>query len=113
MRGHSARGWFLATGNTSAYRGKAGFAGFAPTKAAQRILLESIARTVGPKGIHVGYVAIDAVIDLEWTRKMMSDKPDDFFCKPADIADEVFRISQQPRTTWSFDSVVRPFGEVW
>lgn len=106
-------GAFLATGNTSAYRGKARFAAFAPTKAAQRILLESIAREVGPSGIHVGYVAIDAVIDLAWTRKMAPDKPDEFFCQPADIADEVFRIAQQPRSAWSFDSVIRPFGEPW
>ena len=106
-------GSFLATGNTSAYRGKANFAGFAPTKAAQRILLESIARHVGPKNIHVGYIAIDAVIDLKWTREMAPDKPDDFFCQPADIADEVFRLSQQPKSAWSFDSVIRPFGEEW
>ncbi|OYY90796.1 MAG: short-chain dehydrogenase [Sphingomonas sp. 28-66-16] len=106
-------GAFLATGNTSAYRGKPKFAAFAPTKAAQRILLESIAREVGPQGIHVGYIAIDAVIDLPWTRKMAPDKPDDFFCQPADIAEEVFRIAQQPRTAWSFDSMVRPFGEPW
>lgn len=106
-------GAFLATGNTSAYRGKPNFAGFAPTKAAQRILLESIARTVGPQGVHCGYIAIDAVIDLEWTRKMASDKPDDFFCQPADIAEEVFRIAHQPRSAWSFDSMIRPYGEPW
>lgn len=106
-------GAFLATGNTSAYRGKPKFAGFAPTKAAQRILLESIGREVGPSGIHVGYVAIDAVIDLGWTRKMAPDKSDDFFCQPADIAEEVFRIAQQPRSAWSFDSIIRPFGEPW
>lgn len=106
-------GTFLATGNTSAYRGKPQFAAFAPTKAAQRILLESIAREVGQHGVHVGYVAIDAVIDLPWTRKMAPDKPDSFFCQPADIAEEVFRIAQQPRTAWSFDSVIRPFGEPW
>ena len=106
-------GSFLATGNTSAYRGKPNFAAFAPTKAGQRILLESIAREEGPRGIHCAYVAIDAVIDLDWTRKMAPDKPDDFFCKPEDIAEEVFRISQQPRSAWSFDSVIRPFGEPW
>ena len=106
-------GSFLATGNTSAYRGKSNFAGFAPTKAAQRILLESIARSVGAEGVHVGYIAIDAVIDLEWTRQMAPDKPDEFFCQPADIAEEVFRISQQKRSAWSFDGVIRPFGEVW
>ncbi|WP_052135002.1 hypothetical protein [Sphingomonas sp. 37zxx] len=71
------------------------------------------ARTVGPLGVHVGYVAIDAIIDLEWTRKMAPDKPDDFFCKPEDIAEEVFRLSQQPRSAWSFDTIIRPCGEAW
>ena len=106
-------GALICTGNTSAYRGRARFAGFAPTKAAQRILLESIAREAGPKGIHAAYVAIDAVIDLAWTRQFFADKPDEFFCQPADIADEVFRIAQQPRSAWSFESVIRPYGEVW
>jgi len=54
----------IATGNTSAFLGKANFAGFAPTKAAQRILAEAIARELGPKGVHVAYVMIEAVIDL-------------------------------------------------
>ena len=106
-------GSILCTGNTSAYRGKPRFASFAPTKAAQRILLESIARDAGPRGIHAAYIAIDAVIDLEWTRKAFSDKPDDFFCKPADIASEVVRIAHQPRSAWSFESVIRPYGEEW
>ena len=109
----SGGGALICTGNTSAYRGKAKFAGFAPTKAAQRILLESIAREAGPNGVHVAYVAIDAVIDLAWTRKAFPDKDDDFFCKPADIAREVLRIAEQPRSAWSFESVIRPYGEVW
>ncbi len=106
-------GALICTGNTSAYRGKPRFAGFAPTKAAQRILLESIAREAGPKGVHAAYVAIDAVIDLAWTREAFGDKPDEFFCQPSDIADEVFRIAYQPRSAWSFESVIRPFGETW
>ena len=106
-------GAIICTGNTSAYRGKPAFAGFAPSKAAQRILLESIAREAGPKGIHAAYVAIDAVIDLPWTRAFFKDKPDEFFCKPADIADEVYRIAHQPRSAWSSESVIRPFGENW
>jgi NAD(P)-dependent dehydrogenase (short-subunit alcohol dehydrogenase family) len=106
-------GAIICTGNTSAYRGKANFAGFAPSKAAQRILLESIARDAGPKGIHAAYVAIDAVIDLPWTRKAFADRPDEFFCQPADIADEVFRIAHQPRSAWSAESVIRPYGENW
>lgn len=106
-------GAIIATGNTSAYRGKAGFAGFAPSKAAQRILLESIARHAGPMGVHAAYVAIDAVIEVPWTRKMAPEKPDAFFARPADIAEEVFRIAHQPRSAWSFESVIRPFGEAW
>lgn len=104
-------GALIATGNTSAYRGKAGFAGFAPSKAAQRILLESIASHAGPLGVHAAYVAIDAVIDVPWTRKLAPDKPDAFFARPADIAEEVFRIAHQPPSAWSFESVIRPFGE--
>jgi short-subunit dehydrogenase len=60
----AGEGAIIATGNTSALRGKARFAGFAPTKAAQRILAEAIARDLGPKGVQVAYVVIDAVIDL-------------------------------------------------
>jgi NAD(P)-dependent dehydrogenase (short-subunit alcohol dehydrogenase family) len=108
--GHGA---IIASGNTSALRGKANFAGFAPTKAAQRILAESIARELGPKGIHVAYVLIDAVIDLEWTRKRFADAPNDFFIKPAAIADEVWHVVHQDRSAWSFNVEVRPFRETW
>ncbi len=109
----AGQGAIIASGNTSALRGKANFAGFAPTKAAQRILAESIARELGPKGIHVAYVLIDAVIDLEWTRKRWPDAPDDFFIKPTAIADEVWHIVHQDRSAWSFNVEVRPFREKW
>lgn len=106
-------GAIICTGNTAAYRGKPTFAGFAPTKAAQRILAESMARSLGPKGVHVGYVAIDAVIDLAWTRRRSPDRADDFYCKPADIAGEVWHLAHQPKSAWSFDVTIRPFGETW
>jgi short-subunit dehydrogenase len=109
----AGEGAIIASGNTSALRGKAGFAGFAPTKAAQRILAESIAREVGPKGVHVAYVLIDAVIDLEWTRKRWPDAPDAFFIKPAAIADEIWHVTHQDRSAWSFNVELRPFGETW
>lgn len=109
----AGKGVIIASGNTSALRGKPRFAGFAPTKAAQRILAESMARTLGPNGIHVAYIVIDAVIDLEWTRKMLSDKPDDFFIQPDAIADTAFHVAHQDRSGWSFNVELRPFGEVW
>lgn len=109
----AGEGAIIASGNTSALRGKAGFAGFAPTKAAQRILAESIAREVGPKGVHVAYVLIDAVIDLEWTRKRWPDAPDAFFIKPGAIAEEIWHVAHQDRSAWSFNVEIRPFGETW
>ena len=109
----AGEGALIASGNTSAQRGRANFAGFAPTKAAQRILAEAIARDLGPKGVHVAYVVIDAVIDLEWTRKRFAEAADDFFIKPADIAAEIFHVAHQPRSAWSFNVEVRPFGETW
>ena len=109
----TGEGALIVTGNTSALRGRARFAGFAPTKAAQRILAESIAREMGPKGVHVAFLMIDAVIDLEWTRARYRDRPDDFFIKPADIAAEAFHLAHQPRSAWSFLTELRPFGETW
>lgn len=106
-------GVIIATGNTSALRGKAGFAAFAPTKAAQRILAESIARDLGPKGVHVAYLVIDAVIDLAWTRARKPDASDDFFIKPDAIAEEIHHIAHQDRSAWSFNVEIRPFGEIW
>ena len=109
----AGKGAIVATGNTSALRGKAGFSGFAPTKAAQRILAEAMARDLGPQGVHVAYLVIDAVIDLEWTRKRWPDRPDDFFIKPTAIANEIWHVVHQERSAWSFNVEIRPFGEVW
>jgi NADP-dependent 3-hydroxy acid dehydrogenase YdfG len=109
----AGRGAIMVTGNTSAIRGKSMFAGFAPTKAAQRVLAQSMARTLGPQGVHVAYFVIDAVIDVPWTRASFSDKPDEFFIQPSAIADTVWHVAQQPRSAWSFDVDLRPFGENW
>jgi NAD(P)-dependent dehydrogenase (short-subunit alcohol dehydrogenase family) len=107
------RGAILVTGNTSAWRGKADFAGFAPTKAAQRILAEAMARELGPKGVHVAYVVIDAIIDLRWTRRRFPDLPDERFAKPAAIAETVYQVAHQDPSAWSFNVEVRPAAEVW
>ena len=119
------RGSIVVTGNTAAHRGIPSYALFAPTKAAQRVLSQALARDLGPKGVHVAYLTIDAVINTPWTRDkavrglrtnaMNQDRklPDDFFCQPIDIAEEVFHIAHQPRSAWSFDVEVRPFAEKW
>ena len=109
--GHGA---IMVTGNTAALRGIPTYAVFAPTKAAQRILAQSLARDLGPKGVHVAYITIDAAIDTPWTRdRFFPDKPEDFFCKPEAIAEEVFHVAHQDRSAWSFDVEIRPFAEKW
>lgn len=109
----AGKGAIIVTGNTSATRGKAAFAGFAPTKAAQRILAESLARDLGPKGVHVAYLIIDAAIDVPWQRERLPDAPDDFFISPTSIAGEVYHLAHQPKDAWSFLAEVRPFHEPW
>ena len=110
----NGKGTILITGNTSATRGKTNWGFFASTKAAQRILAESIAREFGPKGIHTAYIMIDASIDTPRTRPVLApDKPDNFFAKPKAIADEMFHITHQDKSAWSFLVELRPFGEVW
>lgn len=109
----AGKGAIICTGNTSALRGRPRYTGFAPTKAAQRILAEAMARDLGPKGVHVAYIVIDAVIDIAWTRERFADKPDGFFIKPSSIADEAWHIAHQDRSAWSFNVEIRPHGEVW
>lgn len=125
----NARGLFLATkavlpdfrnqkggnivviGATASLRGNPGTAPFASAKAAQRSLTQSMAKHLGPEKIHVSYVIIDGVINLERTRKNMPDKGDDFFLKPEEIAESVYFLTQQPQSAWTFELDLRPFGE--
>jgi short-subunit dehydrogenase len=110
------KGVIIVTGNTAAKRGIANTPYFAPTKAAQRILAQSLARDFGPKGIHVAYLIVDASINTPWTRtriKKQINQPDIFFTQPEDIADEIYHIAKQKRSAWSFDVEIRPDIEQW
>lgn len=106
-------GNILAVSAGAARRGRAGTAAFAPAKAAQRILAESMAHQLGPYGIHVAIEVIDGVVDLERTRARMPDKPADFFVKPAAVAANLLWLTNQDRSAWSFEIEARPFGERW
>ncbi|MFE8071888.1 SDR family NAD(P)-dependent oxidoreductase [Marinobacteraceae bacterium S3BR75-40.1] len=103
----------MVTGASAAWRGRARTAPFASAKAAQRSLAQSLARQLGPENIHVGYLVIDGVIDLPRTRKMLPDKPDDFFIQADAVADAIWTLCQQPRSGWTFELDLRPFGESW
>jgi NAD(P)-dependent dehydrogenase (short-subunit alcohol dehydrogenase family) len=107
------RGAIVITGATASRRGGANTAGFAPAKAAQRSLAESMARHLWPKGIHVALIIVDGVIDVPATRAAMAAKPDSFFVKSTELAGVVYQLAAQPRSAWSFEVEARPFGETW
>ncbi len=109
----AGRGAIVVSGATASLRGGAGTAAFASAKAAQRSLAQSMARQLGPQGIHVALVVIDGVIDIPRTRALLADRPDDFFLKPDAIADSVYQLATQDRSAWTFELDVRPFGEKW
>lgn len=113
--GMKARGEgnIVVIGATSSRRGVARAAAFAPAKAAQKSLTESMARHLWPQNIHVCLVIIDGVVDLPRTRAMLKDKPDDFFVAPDDLADTTFHLTVQPRSAWSFEIEARPYKENW
>jgi NAD(P)-dependent dehydrogenase (short-subunit alcohol dehydrogenase family) len=106
-------GTILFIGATASLRGGPKTAAFAPAKAAQRSLAESMAKTLGPQGIHVALIVVDAVVDLPRTRASMPDTTDDFFLKPDDMAATAIWLAKQPRSAWTFEADVRPFGEKW
>jgi NAD(P)-dependent dehydrogenase (short-subunit alcohol dehydrogenase family) len=112
MKAHGG-GNIVVIGATASRRGVARTAAFAPAKAAQKSLAESMARHLWPQNIHVSLIIVDGVVDLPRTRAMMKDKPDDFFIVPDDVADTAFRLTTQPRSAWSFEVEARPFKEAW
>jgi NAD(P)-dependent dehydrogenase (short-subunit alcohol dehydrogenase family) len=107
------RGNIIFIGATASRRGNVFTAAFAPAKAAQKSLAESLARFLGPQGIHVSLVIIDGVVDTPSTRTMFPDKPDDYFMQPEDVSKVVLSIAEQTRTAWAFEVEIRPFGEKW
>ena len=110
-------GTFLFTGATASLRGSEGYAAFAGGKHALRALAQSMARELGPKGIHVAHVVIDGAIDTKWTREMFPDwfesRPGDGVMKPDELAEIYWQIHVQPRSAWTFETDVRPYVEPW
>ena len=115
LPGMRARGTgsILVIGASAAMRGRAGTIAFAAGKAAQRSVAQSLARKLGPENIHVAYLVLDGVIDLETTRARMSDKPDTFFLTADGVADACWSLHNQDRQAWTFELDLRPFAENW
>ena len=109
----AGRGNIMVIGATASLRGKAKTLPFASAKSAQRIMLQSMARGLGPQGIHVGYVIVDGFVDSGAAREMSPQMQDDDFIKPANVASTVAYLCQQPRSAWTFEITVRPARENW
>ncbi len=106
-------GAILVTGATASRRGVAGGAAFAPAKSGQRGLTQSMARHLGPLGIHVAHIVIDGIVGGPETRAQFASRPDDAFIDPEGIAQMALDLVRQPPSAWSFEVDVRPFNEKW
>jgi NAD(P)-dependent dehydrogenase (short-subunit alcohol dehydrogenase family) len=109
----AGRGAIVVVGATASLRGMAGTAAFASAKAAQRSLAQSLARHLWPKGVHVSLIIIDGVVGGPDTRERFPGQPEDFFVKPAAVADIALALARQDRSAWSFEVEARPYAEKW
>ena len=111
------RGTILFTGATASLRGRAGFAAFAAAKHGLRALAQSMARELGPQGIHVGHIVCDGSIDGVFSRENIPDLDqrlaEDRVLKPDDIALSYVQLHHQPRSAWTHELDLRPWSEAW
>ena len=111
------RSTIIFTGATAGLRGSAGFAAFAGAKHALRALAQSMARELGPQGVHVAHVVVDGAIDTEFIRTSFPDryalKDQDGILNPEHIAENYWHLHAQPRDAWTFELDLRPYMERW
>ena len=103
-------GTIIFTGATSAVRGRDGAVGFSAAKFAVRGMAESMARELGPEGIHVAHVVIDGQIATP-TMRQQSDRAEDSLLDPDEIADSYWHLVEQDRTSWTLELDLRPYVE--
>jgi NAD(P)-dependent dehydrogenase (short-subunit alcohol dehydrogenase family) len=111
------RGTILYTGATASLRGGKGFAAFAGAKHALRALAQSMARELGPEGIHVAHVVVDGAIDTPFIRETFPEryklKEQDGILDPEAIAENYWRLHCQARSAWTHELDLRPWMETW
>jgi NAD(P)-dependent dehydrogenase (short-subunit alcohol dehydrogenase family) len=113
----NGRGTILFTGATAAVKAGAGFAAFAAGKHGLRAVAQSLAKEIGPKGLHVAHLIIDGIIDVPRVHDEMPDlaaaKGEDGLIDPKSIAATMLWLHRQPRNAWTFELDLRPFKESW
>ena len=111
------RGTLIFTGATASMRGREGFAAFAAAKAGLRALAQSLARELGPEGVHVAHVVIDGAVDGTFIRSIRGEVDDllarDTILKPDDVAANYVHLHRQPRSAWTHELDLRPWSETW
>lgn len=109
------RGSIFFTGATASLRGRDGFAAFAGAKHALRALAQSMARELGPKGIHVAHLVIDGAIDTAFIRDTFPEryklKEKEGIVNPEAIADAYWQLHVQQRSAWTHEMDLRPWME--
>jgi len=110
-------GSILFTGATAAIKASAGFAAFAAGKHGLRAVAQSMAKELGPEGIHVAHLIVDGVIDVPRVLLHMADlaasKGENGLVDPKSIAATLLWLHHQPRDAWTFELDIRPFKESW
>ena len=113
--GEGHKGTIIFTGATASMRGSANFAAFAGAKHALRALAQSMARELGPRGIHVAHVIVDSAIDTAFIRENFPDryalKEQDGIVNPDHIAETYWMLHRQPRDAWTHELDLRPWLE--
>jgi NAD(P)-dependent dehydrogenase (short-subunit alcohol dehydrogenase family) len=114
-QGEGHKGTIIFTGATASLRGSANFAAFAGAKHALRALAQSMARELGPRGIHVAHVIVDGAIDTAFIRENFPEryalKEGDGILNPDHIADTYWMLHRQPRDAWTHELDLRPWIE--
>lgn len=116
-RGH---GSLFFTGASASKRGNAGYAAFGAGKAGLRSLAQTLAKELGPKGIHVTHLVIDAGVDTAFVRDRIRDAghdpdalPPDTLMNPESVAETYWMLHHQPKDAWTFELDIRPYKEKW
>ncbi len=104
-------GTVIFTGATSAIRGRGGSIGFSAAKFAARGMAESMARELGPRGVHVAHVVVDGQILTPAAEDAYPDRDPETFLDPDEIAETYWHLVEQDRSAWTLELDLRPHVE--